>query len=157
MKNTIVLFVIVILTVNCKKDATPIQPVTTPVDFQNVPNAGGFRIPTKGTSVIRTDSAWSACWNSFWSITDGQGNKTAPPAVDFSKNMVVAIFYGYGTYTGCHDTVDVIQAINTNGSTITVTIGTLPSLGDCRAFVGPIQMVTIPQSQATVQFTGEIP
>jgi len=141
------------------KDAGTEAPVSTEpirVTFENVEHYETFTIPIAGTDVIRDDSTWLRYWRAYWNNYSGTGEKTPPPSIDFSKQMVVAAFYG-NKYSGCSNKVEVIREVLLCPTSLRVKLGPLPFLGFCRAIVAPIHMVKIPKSELEVVFTGNIP
>jgi hypothetical protein len=141
------------------KDAGTEAPVSTgpvKVSFENVEHYESFAIPIAGTDVIRDDSTWVGYWRAYWNNYSGTGEKTPPPSIDFSKEMVVAAYYG-NTYSGCSNKVEVIQEVMLSPTSLRVKLGPLPFLGYCRAIVAPIHMVKIPKSDLEVVFTGNVP
>lgn len=129
--------------------------LSTPVHFENVENYGSFTIPVAGTDVIRADSTWQRYWRDYWNNWTATG-KTPAPVIDFTREMVVAVFYGE-KYSGCSNEVEVIQDILQSPASLTVRIGPLPALGYCDARIAPLQMVRIPASTLPVTFTGMVP
>ncbi len=124
--------------------------------FETLEGSDGFARLTAGHEVIRGDAAWTALWEASWSITDGEGVKTAPPAIDFSQKMVIGVFWGEG-YSGCGNSVEAIETIVQREGEIVVVVGPLPDLGLCDALVYPVQMVLVDRSDLPVVFEGSVP
>lgn len=132
------------------------NPTPEPIAFESLPACRGFTISTAGADVIRADSVYQRYWRDYRGLSDGYGNKTPPPSIDFAEKMVLCVHYGT-FYSGCSNYVEVVERVGRIGDTITVTVARLPDLGPCRMVVSPIQMVTIPQSSLKVVFAGEVP
>ena len=126
------------------------------VVFENLDGAEGFVQVTPGTEVIHDEAAWTALWEATWSITNGDGIKTAPPAVDFGRKMVIGVFWGDG-FSGCSNGVEAIETIVQREDEIVVVVGPLPDLGLCDALVYPVQMVQMDRSGLPVMFEGTVP
>ena len=155
MRNVLPLGCILLLVVSCKDTGTDI-PELVPVPFNDVENFGCFwSIPDAGTAVIKEDSTWLRYWENYWGCSDGTG-KTPPPAVDFSRQMVLGVFYGKG-YSGNDNKVSVIREIWKSRTSLIVEVGPLPDLGFGDQTVMPLQMVTVPKSDLEVVFVGNVP
>jgi hypothetical protein len=155
MKTRISVLLLFVSIWGCKESSFQSEAEAESIAFETI--SIGFRIPTKGTAVIRSDSVWMAYWRDYWIIFDGYGRKTPPPTIDYSSQMVLAVFYGSGRYSGCTSHVDVIDKVQKIRDTITVTIKPLPYLGACDMGVSPIQMVVVVQSPLPVKFIGAVP
>ena len=126
------------------------------IAFEIIEEAGGFAVETPGTQVIRGEGAWTALWDTTWVNADANDDKTPPPAIDFSRKMVIAVYWG-GGFLGCPGSVEAIETIVEREGEIIVVVGPLPDLGGCETFANPIQMVQIDQSDFPVVFEGEVP
>jgi len=104
-----------------------------------------------GTTVIRNPSQLE----SFARRQDGE--LATVSEVDFTRQLVVGVFYGGSFHGGCGGDVDVVEAVRTDGDALVVQIGPLPDLGPCRAIVHPAEMVVIDATAGRVRFVGEVP
>ena len=60
----------------------------SPMTVTTVSRGGNSRIDTPRTAVARSDAEWTALWK------DHAGDAAKRPPVDFSREMVVAVFMG---------------------------------------------------------------
>ncbi len=119
-----------------------------PVPFRSVTAAADLTVETAGTAVFRDDAAWS----SFW-----VAHSTAPvPAIDFSRETLVAVFWGRAT---CIKLAQAIERVERRDGVIEVTVGPLPPLlgADCPASETTLEVVAIPASALPVRFVGDVP
>lgn len=126
-------------------DVTPVTVPFTPIAVDVASSIRDFR-----TAVVRNRPSWESLW------AEHTATRTSPPpapAVDFSKEMVVAVFLG--GRGGCSDVriVDVTQS----AEVITVRYKeAIPAPGDIciQSLTFPSSIATIPASTASVQFVG---
>lgn len=119
-----------------------------PVAFENLREASNLRVRKSGTAVFKN----AASWESFW-------HSSLPPilAIDFKKQILIAVFWGGEPHSGCGDYVEAVESVSREGDRIRVHVGRLPSLGPCRVVVYPLQIIRIDRSDLPVIFTGEVP
>lgn len=132
-----------------------LEPAET-LPFSNVEGSQFMRIGEPQTIVFRDESSWMAFWNSNIYAMDSVGNTIPPPSIDFSNEMVIAIFWGPG-YGGCTNEADAIKAIESTQGRVVVYVGPVPYLGPCRAMQLPQQIVRLKRIVLPVVFTGEVP
>jgi len=64
------------------------------VEFRTVALEIGGKYPAEGFSVIRNRQDWERVWNVCLGNNKEDGEFVAPPQVDFSREMLVAVFGG---------------------------------------------------------------
>lgn len=131
-------------------------PSGEPVTYDQVEKAGGLHVRNAQTRVFRDSAEWATFWNEHVSAFDENHDLISPPSVDFDRRKVVAVFWGCH-YVGCRGSVNAINGIYEQDDQIRVDIGSLPDLGPCRAVQLPLQVVSIPDTERPIEFTGEIP
>lgn len=117
-----------------------------PVPFKTLETGGQSGIETKREVAIKTAGQWKALWNEH-------APGSAPPAVDFSKSMVVGVFLGTRT-TGGHAVE--ITRIASDGRTLDVTYRERrPAARDIvtQVITAPFHLVTIERFAGNVRFT----
>ena len=81
-----------------ERSEAPVEFVTSssaPVALQTLLKDGNSGVKAAKTAVVRDETAWAALWAEH-------GKEARAPAVDFSRNMVVASFLG-GQTAACND------------------------------------------------------
>jgi hypothetical protein len=73
--------------------ATPIAWAAQPVVFTILTQGNHSGISTFTQTVVRSTDEWAALWQRH---AAGTRIPTVPPTVDFSRNMVIAVFFGKG-------------------------------------------------------------
>ncbi|MFQ5583633.1 MAG: hypothetical protein ACE5GL_04295 [Calditrichia bacterium] len=126
------------------------------VNFVDMEEAGNFFIPEAGRQIIKSAESWQQLWEKYWNQYSGEGQKTAPPDVDFNRKMVVVLTWGQG-YSGCANHVKTVEQVERTGDTLKIIIGPLPSLGPCDMKVAPVQMIRIPRMEIPIVFEGDVP
>jgi hypothetical protein len=98
----------------------------------------------------RTSAEWTALWKKH------NFDKPAP-AVDFSKEMVVAVFMGSRPTAGF--AVEIVSAEERGGKMVVAFRETAPASGTVSAQIltAPYHIVAIPKSTAPVEFEKVIP
>ena len=71
--------------------ASPLAGAGQPVAFISIAQGDQSGIITYTEAVVRTPREWDGIWRKH---AAGIRMPTVPPAVDFSRNMVVAVFFG---------------------------------------------------------------
>ena len=138
-------------------------PETEPLEIaaEDVAGYEKFAIAEPGTRVIRDQEAWLALWEQYWNEFAGD-QRTDPPAIDFERNMVLAVGWG-DDFSGCTNKATLIERVEFTcpvacaANVLRVTLVPVPDLGNCREVVAPVHMVTVPQTTAEVRFTGAVP
>ena len=127
-----------------------------PVDFEDVPGAEYLRVGQPGTAVFNDAEAWAAFWYDHINSFDGEGNPTPPPAIDFGRRTVAAVFAGDG-WSGCTNYYPFVRSVTRRHSTASVHVVFPPSLeGSCDALIEPLHVVAFEKAR-TVRFTGDVP
>jgi hypothetical protein len=101
-------------------------------------------------AIARNQPEWSALWKRHASI---EPNLAPPPAIDFSKEIVVAVFLGEKP-TGGHD-VEIVGAERSDGTLLISFVEKSPRPGGVvtQAFTQPFHIVRVAaQSAARVNF-----
>ncbi|MGB7220765.1 MAG: protease complex subunit PrcB family protein [Vicinamibacterales bacterium] len=93
----------------------------------------------------RTAAEWSAAWRAH-------AGDRQPPAVDFSKEMVVGVFLGSRRTSGY--AVEIVRTREENGALIVQYVETQPAPRAITAQVitMPYQLVAVPQRAGEVRF-----
>ncbi len=73
--------------------ANPIAQAAQQVAFTLLARGDHSGINTFSQAVVRSPGTWAALWQRH---AAGTRTSTVPPAVDFSRNMVIAVFFGKG-------------------------------------------------------------
>lgn len=106
-----------------------------PVAYAHLPEREALRVPTAGTTVIRSDPEWTAFWQTF------AGRESAVPAVDFSRQTVAVVTYGQDV--GCRHAVETVMSVERESGAVEAHLRELPFLGHCRGGVYPNDVVVI--------------
>lgn len=116
-----------------------------PVPFKTVVSESFSDITAPREVVIKDAAAWSALWDEH---TD---KKIAAPAVDFSRNMLVAIFTGSGNLCG---TFDVVHVGARDGKLLVeYEIRDMSPVAFCvAAITQPMRVVAVPKVDVPVEF-----
>ena len=107
-------------------------PENTTVKFTTIDQGATSQIETSRTAVVRTAAEWAALWKDHAGET-----KPKPPAIDFSKSMVLAVFSGTKP-TAAH-TVEITQ-LDVKDGTMVVTYREQPPPADAMV----AQVLTMP-------------
>lgn len=118
----------------------------TPVAFQTIVSESFSNIETAREVVIKDAAAWSALWS------EHSKTRIAAPQVDFSRNMLVAVFQGSGT-PGC-GSFDVVHVGAKDGKLLVeYEIRDMSPVMLCLATVTqPMRVVAVPKIDAPVEF-----
>ncbi len=65
--------------------------------------------PKKKEMVFYTEKDFHSFWKSYCRVIDSQGGKVPPPSIDFSKNMVIAVFMGKKPTSGYRIEIEKIE------------------------------------------------
>ena len=82
------------------------------------------------------------------------------PDVDFTRQVVIGVFYGGDVHAGCTHDVDVIRRAALDGRTLRVALASVPDLGPCRMVADPLDIAVVdvaPKAFVGVRFTGPLP
>lgn len=135
----------------------------TPVPWAPLDVEMKLSVGVSGTTLIRSEDQWQTFWRQHHrSIQDDDGRNlnATPPAVDFTRQVVVGVFYGGSPNAGCTDDADSIRRVSLEGRTLHVEVGPISDLGVCRMVVSPVQLVAVdvaPEAISRQRFTGEVP
>jgi len=104
-----------------KKDTLPKETVSFTTIIQDSPEIGLGEYQNQEFLVIRTVSVWETIWNAKVGYLFKPTQ--LPPVVDFSSEMVIAVFYGK-TYEWSHNPKRMIEIkeINKQGTKISVEV-----------------------------------
>jgi len=118
--------------------------------FQTLEQDSQSGVATAQNSVARDATAWAALWAQHKKAT-GPTTPVHPPAVDFAKDMVVAVFRGAAS--GC-DGINITSATQAAAKlTDEYQLTTAPAGMACPAVVtAPAHIVTVPKSATLVEF-----
>ena len=111
-----------------------------PVSFQTVAKGSRSGIDEAAQIVVRNQAGWASLWQKHSSV---DANPPAPPAIDFSKELVAAVFLGQKPTGGY--AVEIVSIEDGDG-TLTVTYReTTPQPGGIttQAFTQPFHIVRI--------------
>ena len=97
-------------------------------------------------AAVRSAAEWSALWKTH----DPSGQ--SPPAVDFSREMVVAVFLGSRPTAGYE--VEIVRAVGNGGTLLVEYVETGPSRDAITAQVltAPYHLAAIPKHDGEVRF-----
>ena len=155
--QTVCVATLLLFAAACSSDRPSNPVVFFPLAYSDFTAAHPLAVPGPATVVFREQTEWEAFWQNH---AAGAG---PAPSVDFSQDMLIAVFWG--ARTGCFSSsfVDAIErfqvridGINTTG-VIEVEVGALPDLGTCATTVYPLQVVRTDASIAPVEFLGMVP
>lgn len=118
----------------------------TPVAFKTIVSESFSNIETPREVVIKDAAAWSVLW------AEHSKTRIAAPQVDFSRNMLVAVFQGSGN-PGC-GTFDVVHVGAKDGKLLVeYEIRDMSPVMLCLAAVTqPMRVVSVPKVDAPVEF-----
>lgn len=118
--------------------------------FQSMEQNNQSGIATAQNTVVRDTAAWAALWAQHKKATGG--TTPAAPAVDFAKDMVLAVFLG-NSPGGC-DGVNITSASQGAAKlTVEYQATTAPVSTVCPAVIStPAHIVTVPKSATPVEF-----
>jgi hypothetical protein len=120
-----------------------------PVSFATVARGSVSRMKQPLEMVVRTREEWAGLWARH------VGPSTAPPIVDFSAEMVVAIFAGERPTTGYG--VEVTRVVSTDrGLQVTYRERTLPAGALVRPVItAPFHIIRLPRFEGPVHILRE--
>ncbi|MCK4538010.1 MAG: hypothetical protein KAV42_04345 [Candidatus Krumholzibacteria bacterium] len=127
---------------------------TADIRFSNVESYQWFWIPEPSTMVITEEIDWLNLWIENWT-QEVEGEKTAPPDIDFNTEMVIVISWGMSS--GCHNMSESIKFLLLENDTLYVVSTGLEDLGLCEMVVYPLHMVKTAKRDAVVEFIGDLP
>jgi hypothetical protein len=144
-----------LLVLACRGSATPDpNPGTAPAEIvlettlqRSIPGQGGGEI----REVARDEAAWKTLWDR---LREGGGVLPAdPPAVDFTKSMVIAAAM---PTQPCVSKVT-IRGVRRSGGELVVDLLEAPPAPNCTCFVSerPLHVVRLPRSADPVRFEAE--
>lgn len=118
----------------------------TPVAFKTIVSDSFSNIETPREVVIKDAAAWSVLW------AEHSKTRIAAPEVDFSRNMLVAVFQGSGN-PGC-GSFDVVHVGSKDGKLLVeYEIRDMSPVALCLAAVTqPMRVVSVPKVDAPVEF-----
>ncbi len=99
--------------------------------------------------VVRTPAEWTALWQTH---TGGRSG-SEPPALDFSREMVLGVFSG-SRPTGGYG-VEIVRTVAANGRLLVEFVESSPGASTIAAQVvtAPFHLVAVPRMDGAVQFT----
>lgn len=153
MRNCLLIISILLISIGLEscKDAG-VQPVE--LQFSDVESMEYFYGVQPGTYVFRTPDEWNRfVEEKFTAVILGT---IQLPQVDFSKEIVVGVFWG-GVYSGCTNVSRSIEKVILLDNKVEVNVGPVQYLGLCRMIVAPRHIVKIPKSELPVVFMGNVP
>jgi hypothetical protein len=108
----------------------------------------GFDKPAR--TVVRDAAAWRALWSQIYV---GSAPVPAPPAIDFSREMVVVVALGSRSTGGYGILLEDASEDGAGGTAITVrSISPGPGCGVTLAFTQPVDVARLPLRQGDVRF-----
>ncbi len=158
MKSQLIIFLaLAIISGSCNTEKTPLQFATDNLALQyEIIRSDGFHVDSTGTQIYRDQGEWNLLWENYWSILNSSGEKTLPPSIDFSGNMVIAIFYGEQS-SACQNLDDVIKSVIKKSDRLEVELGAVNLEGPCDFFSWPSIMLKVEKLNLPVVFIGEVP
>ncbi len=116
------------------------------IPFAPVANNGFSRITAPRQAVVKDAAAWAALW------AEHSTTGSAAPQVDFTRNMVVAVFAG-NVSNGCHTTQVTRVASRDGKMVVSYEERDVTSVAVCLSVISqPMQAVTVPRVDAEVVF-----
>src|SRR5262245_35790098 len=127
--------------------------VAAPVPFSTLAKglASGVGQPTQ--VVVRTENDWAALWSRHM----GTQIAPSPPPVDFSRDMVVALFMGERPTGGYAIEVTRIERTDSGLSVHYQTTRPDPAAMQPQALTQPLHLVALPRTDDPVTFVAESP
>lgn len=127
------------------------------IQFEELPIDYGFRADSAMTLVFRTNNDYRSFCDKYWQGGwDQYSNPIPPPSIDFSKYMLIGIFWGQG-FSGCRTISRSIESISSENQQIYVEVGPREFLGECLEIVYPFYVVKILRTGYRVNFVGQVP
>jgi hypothetical protein len=122
-----------------------IVPGSAPMSFTTLHRGTNSQIDTARTVVIRKAADWPALWREH-------AGDTKPPAVDFAKAMVIAVFAGMRPTGGY--AVEITQIESRDGGVVVTYRERRPSPEDIvtQALTAPFHIVSAPAQAGPVTF-----
>jgi hypothetical protein len=119
------------------------------VAFDTIDRGMHSNVSKAGTAVVRDRAAWEALWRSH-------AGDTALPAVDFSRNMVIAVFTGTAP-DGCHST-EITRLARFDGKLLVTHADTVPgpAVLCTAALVQPAHLIVTERSDREVSFLAQL-
>ena len=132
-----------------KLPMSPISPMsraqTPPPAVRTVGKGQTSEIDAPRQAAVRSAAEWSALWKTH--------DPAAPlPAVDFSREMIVAVFLGSRPTAGY--AVEIVRAVGNSASLVVEYVETAPS-GDtitAQILTAPYHLAAIPKHDGEVRF-----
>jgi len=125
--------------------------VSSDVAFETVDHSGISGIVIARSVAVRDNASWLA----LWAQHIGNHPPSPAPTVDFNKSMVLAVFLG-DRPNGCYSVTITRVFLSSSGLTVAYHEGTPPPNVSCtQAFIQPTHIVSVPASDALVQFVKE--
>lgn len=107
--------------------------------------------------MIRDAEKWATLWHRFGRLRGHAGERvqSKPPAVDFSRHILVAV--SYGPTSGCSNEAKYIGEVRDEGDSIAVVLGgtedTRPGpVLTCMMIIEPVDVVRLPRTELPVNF-----
>ena len=126
----------------------PTEPTEAILPFNEVVyrHTSGFTTPLR--TVLRSEAEWQ----SFWTVLNKGHDAASPPAVDFTKFMLIASARGSAP-DGCHATE--MKRIALEGEVVSARIADTRYTGACGCLamvVTPVQVVRVARVEDPVEF-----
>jgi hypothetical protein len=128
--------------------ASAVAQAAQPVAFLTIAQGSQSGMITYTESVVRTPRAWEELWRKH---AEGIRMPTVPPAVDFSRNMVVAVFFGK-VPAGQRTAILSIQRENDRLIAVLQMIGPPGPESEDLPQITPFHIVEVPRSSLPVVF-----
>ena len=118
---------------------------STPPPLRTVGKGPMSAIDAPRQVTVRSAAEWAALWKE-------NGAGAPPPAVDFSREMVVGVFLGSRPTSGYG--VEIVRTIGNSGALVVEYVETRPSRDVIAAQIltAPYHLVSIPKHEGTVAF-----
>jgi hypothetical protein len=129
--------------------ASPIAQAARPVAFTILTQGTHSGISTFSQAVVRSPDEWAALWRRH---TAGTKMPMVPPAVDFSHNMVIAVFFGKGPVGRRSAILDIVERDSQLAVLVQMTGPPGPESEDLPQ-ITPFHIVQLARSPKHVVFT----
>lgn len=125
------------------------QETPHPFPIQTLARGTSSGVRERLVTVIKTEEAWRALWQRH---IVGVEPRPAPPPVDFSREMVVAVFMGEQRTSGA--TVEVLEATRQEGAIVVRVreVSPPPEGIVLPVLTQPFHLVALPRSELPVRF-----
>lgn len=138
---------------NTSEPAVPLQP--GPVTIQRLDESldSYYRYSSSHEDSARLVIHDKAAWEDLWArMTSNHGPRRPAPAVDFSREMLIAVAMGTRSSGGFGIRVTEVNASSAELTATVVSTSPGPTCGTTAALTAPMDVVRVPRSSLPVRF-----